>query len=83
MSGRWLRTMVLTAVVLVSVGAGFARAAVVQLDQLAATQLAPSSVPALLGPIGALGRNGWDCAPEKAAKAAAVKDAELPDAAGN
>jgi hypothetical protein len=82
MSGRWLRTLVLLAAVLMSVGTGLARAAQVGLDQLAATQLVPSSVPTLLGPIDALGRNGWDCAPEKAAKAFTVKDAELPDNLG-
>jgi hypothetical protein len=74
--------MVLVAVVLMSVGTGLARAAAVGLDQLSAMQLAPSSVPTFLGPISALGRNGWSCAPEKAAKAADVKDAELPDDTG-
>jgi hypothetical protein len=48
--------MLLVAVVLMSAGAGLARAAVVGLNQLAATQLAPS-MPALLGPIDARGRN--------------------------
>jgi hypothetical protein len=83
MSRLWLRTLVLLAVVLMSAGAGLARAAVVGLDELAATQLAPSSVPALLGPVSALGRNGWACEPEKAAKAVDVKDAELPDDLGS
>ncbi|HTV74960.1 MAG TPA: hypothetical protein VME66_14775, partial [Candidatus Acidoferrales bacterium] len=59
----WLRSMVVLAALLLAFGAGLARAAVVGLDQLAASQLTPSSLPALLPPIDALGRNGWDCTP--------------------
>jgi hypothetical protein len=58
--------------------AGFARASILALDQLGSAQLQPSAIPALLGPINELGRNGWQCAPEHAAKAARTKDADLP-----
>jgi len=58
--------------------AGFARASIAALDELAGAQLQPSALPALLGPINELGRNGWQCAPERAAKAAHARDAELP-----
>ena len=58
-------------------GVGFARAAALQLDGLAAGL--PSSVaPALLGPINELGRNGWNCLPERAAVAKTASAAELP-----
>ena len=36
----------------------------------------------LLGPIDELGRNGWDCEPERAAKARAIRDADLPSPSG-
>jgi len=57
---------------------GFARASLVTLDELATAQLQPSTAPALLGPINEAGRNGWQCAPERAAKATRPRDAELP-----
>jgi hypothetical protein len=58
--------------------AGFARASVLALDALANAQLQSSAIPSLLGPVNELGRNGWQCYPEHAAKAAARHDAELP-----
>jgi hypothetical protein len=58
--------------------AGFARASVVALEDLANAQLQPTALPALLGPINELGRNGWQCVPERAAKAARATSAELP-----
>ena len=36
----------------------------------------------LLGPIDEVGRNGWDCEPERAAKARAIRDADLPNPSG-
>jgi len=59
-------------------GASFARASVASLDDLIAGQSVPSGPPALLGMINELGRNGWQCAPERAATSSRVYDAELP-----
>jgi hypothetical protein len=42
------------------------------------TSLLPSDPPALLGPITESGRTGWDCAPERAARARDAVTAELP-----
>jgi hypothetical protein len=66
----------LITVVLILGGVGLARAS---LDDLAVAQSLASSPTPLLGPINSLGRTGWDCAPEKAARAARVRAAELPD----
>jgi len=66
----------LAIVVLILGGMGLARAS---LDDLAVAQSLASAPASLLGPIDALGRTGWDCVPEKAARAARVRDAELPD----
>ena len=63
-------------VVLIFGGAGLARAS---LDELAMAQSLMSSVPEMLGPINSLGRTGWDCTPEKAARSARAAHAELPD----
>jgi hypothetical protein len=72
---RW--SVLVAAVVLVGAAAGLARASV---DELSQFSLTPSPLPALLGPITALGRSGWDCAPERAAGAALVEHADLPAA---
>jgi hypothetical protein len=40
--------------------------------------LVPSAAPGLLGPITELGRTGWNCAPERAARARTASDAGLP-----
>jgi|HubBroStandDraft_6_1064221.scaffolds.fasta_scaffold1134968_2 hypothetical protein len=66
----------ITVAVLISAGAGLARASV---DALDAVHLAPSATPGLLGPINSLGRAGWDCFPERAAKATTAAHAELPN----
>jgi hypothetical protein len=66
----------LTVVVLILGGAGLARAS---LDELAVAQSLASSPAPLLGPINSLGRTGWDCHPEKAARTARLAEAELPD----
>lgn len=63
------------AVVLIGGGAGLARASV---DELNGIHLAPSALPAVLGPINARGRAGWDCVPEQAAAASSAARAELP-----
>ncbi len=63
-------------VVLILGGASLARAS---LDELAVAQTLTSSTPMLLGPINGLGRVGWDCTPEKAARSTSARDAELPD----
>lgn len=63
---------------LLGLGASLAHAAVATLDDLANAQLVPSTQPALLGPINELGRNGWQCLPEKAAQSTAAMKADLP-----
>jgi hypothetical protein len=68
-----------TALALLTVaGAGFARASVIALDAVASAQLQSSAIPSMLGPVNELGRNGWQCYPERAAKAPARHSAELP-----
>ena len=66
-------------VVLTLAGAGLARAS---LHELAAAQSLSAAAPDLLGPIDAGGRTGWDCPPERAARASHVREAQLPDDAG-
>jgi hypothetical protein len=66
-------------VVLILSGMSLARAS---LDELAVAGALTSSTPMLLGPINGLGRTGWDCAPEKAARAVNARAAELPDDTG-
>jgi hypothetical protein len=53
------------------------------LETLLAGALAPSAAPALLGPITAEGRKGWDCKPERSAAAVSAQQAELPKATGS
>ncbi len=72
--GRW--SVLVAAVVLAGTAVGLARASVEELSQ---SGLVPSGVPAILGPISALGRAGWDCAPERAAAASTADHAELPN----
>jgi hypothetical protein len=72
--GRW--SVLVAALVLVGSAAGLARASV---NELAEHSLVPSALPALLGPISALGRAGWDCVPERAAQASLVDHADLPN----
>ncbi|MGP6159534.1 MAG: hypothetical protein ACLPYS_18835 [Vulcanimicrobiaceae bacterium] len=73
---------IVTFALLLATGAGLARASWSTLDELASAQLVPSGAPALLGPINELGRNGWACRPEQAARASEVVNAELPEPAG-
>jgi hypothetical protein len=63
-------------------GAGLARASLSSLDDVANAQLLPSATPALLGPINELGRNGWACKPEQAARSVKVRSAELSEMPG-
>ncbi len=70
--------LVVCAALLGGAGLTVARASVPDLADLTRTTLVPSAAPALLGPIDALGRNGWKCVPEQAAKATSVRSAELP-----
>jgi hypothetical protein len=68
---------------LTAASAGFARASIVALDAMANAQLQSSPIPSFLGPIDELGRNGWQCFPERAARTPARRDAELPAADGS
>jgi hypothetical protein len=56
----------------------FAVASAASLEDLLASGLTPSAAPALLGPITAAGRVGWECKPERAAAAGSWQNAELP-----
>ena len=79
MSRMSARFALLAALALLGFGsAGFARASVVALNDIAKEGLAPSSAPALLGPINELGRNGWNCLPEQAVRAKRATTAQLP-----
>jgi hypothetical protein len=78
-----VRLSFLAALALLGVAsAGFARAAVADLDSLANAQFLPSAAPALLGPVDPRGRNAWDCAPEAAAAAERPRAAHLPEPDG-
>ena len=76
-AARW--SVLVASVVLAGAAVGLARASV---DELNGAILAPSSLPAILGPISDLGRAGWDCAPERAARSERVVHAELPSDPG-
>ncbi|GAC1499331.1 MAG: hypothetical protein NVS1B2_23010 [Vulcanimicrobiaceae bacterium] len=66
------------AVALLVLGAiGFARASVTEFGRLE-SDLVSSAAPTLLGPINELGRNGWNCIPERMALAKNARDAQLP-----
>jgi|GEM_PF-671073 len=81
MSRLAVRVAFIAGVALLGFGAtGFARASVAALEDLAGGAFVASGAPALLGPIDAAGRNGWQCAPERAAQASRPDAAELPAA---
>ncbi len=61
---------------------GFARASLSAANDLTSAALPTLAAPRLLGPVDALGRNGWQCLPERAAAAKAARDADLPQADG-
>ena len=73
---RW--TVLLTLLGVIAAAGGVAVSAVEALDSFGHGELQPSSFADLLGPITEGGRTGWDCAPERAARAAAARAAELP-----
>ena len=77
-----LRLVVLCAALLCGAGVAMARASMPDLDELSRTTLVPSTVPALLGPVDAAGRNGWKCVPEQAAKTSSAGAGELPQDPG-
>lgn len=56
----------------------FALAGAASLQEMLDGALAPSSAPALLGPITSAGRIGWECKPERAAAAKDAQHSELP-----
>ena len=56
----------------------FAFAGAASLQEMLDGALAPSSAPALLGPITSAGRVGWECKPERAAAAREAQHSELP-----
>ena len=70
--------MLLTLLATAAAADGIAAGAELTLEQLARAQLQPSAFVDLLGPIAEAGRVGWDCAPERAARARTARGAELP-----
>ncbi len=73
---RW--TVLLTLLAVLAAAGGVAVSAEATLEDLGHSQLQPSGFADLLGPITETGRAGWDCAPERAARAASARAAELP-----
>jgi hypothetical protein len=73
---RW--TILLTLLATLAVAGGVGVAAEISLEELSRPHLAPSADVGLLAPITDAGRTGWDCAPEKAARATTARAAELP-----
>ena len=76
MRTRW--TILLTLLATLATAGGIGVAAELTLEELGRPQLAPSSDAGLLAPITEAGRTGWDCTPEKAARATTARAAELP-----
>lgn len=70
--------MLLTLLAVLAAAGGVALSAEASLEELGRSQLQPSAFAELLGPITESGRVGWDCAPERAARAATASAAELP-----
>ena len=73
---RW--TILLTLLATLAAVGGIGVAAELTLEELSRPGLAPSNDAGLLAPITELGRTGWDCTPEKAARAKTAHAAELP-----
>jgi len=73
---RW--TVLLTLLAVLAAAGGVAVSAEASLEELGRSQLGPSPSAELLGPIAESGRAGWDCAPERAARAATARGAGLP-----
>jgi len=76
LGSRW--TILLTLLATLAAAGGIGIAAEVSLEELSRPHLAPSSEAGLLAPITDAGRTGWDCTPEKAARATTARAAELP-----
>ncbi len=74
------RAIVLAFALAVGATAGIAAGAQLLSEPASAAlkTLVPSSAPALLGPITETGRTGWDCLPERTARATSARAAELP-----
>jgi hypothetical protein len=73
---RW--TVLLTLLASLAAASGIAIGAEATLEDLGHAQIRPSGLADLLGPITDSGRTGWDCAPERAARAVSAREAELP-----
>lgn len=77
---RFPLAMTSTLIAVLLAAAGLAVGAEATLEQIGAGNLLPSEPAAVLGPITESGRTGWDCAPERAARAKKIKAAGLPSA---
>lgn len=73
---RW--TVLLTLLAVLAAAGGVAVSAEATLDDLGHAQIQPSAFADLLGPITEAGRVGWECAPERAARASTASGAGLP-----
>ena len=73
---RW--TVLLTLLAVLAAAGGIAMGAQATLEDLGHAQLQPSAWADLLGPITESGRVGWECMPERAARAGNARGAELP-----
>ncbi len=76
--GRVPWTVLLTLLATLAAAGSLALGAEATLDELARTQVSPSALADLLGPITEAGRAGWDCAAERAAGARTAGAAGLP-----
>ena len=78
------RTHLLRLLAALLVACGFAwsgrmaAAGATTLEDLLSGAMVTSAAPALLGPITAAGRVGWECKPERAAGTPTYRQAELP-----
>jgi hypothetical protein len=72
------RTVLLALLTMLAAAGGVAASADATRDDLGRAQPQPSGFVELLGPISETGRVGWDRAPERAARAATARAAELP-----
>jgi hypothetical protein len=70
--------VLLTLAATLAVAGGIAVGGEATLEDLARTQTVPSAAAGLLGPITESGRTGWECAPERAARARTAHAAGLP-----
>lgn len=73
---RW--TILPTLLLVLAAAVGVAAGAEVTLEELGRTPLLASPQAPMLGPVTEVGRTGWNCMPEKAARAKTARAAELP-----